>query len=151
LKFGFGGRQILVVMAMLVRVLNLVPAACGLASTIALIPASIYTGRKLAGIRKRLMMHTDARIKLCSEVVTGELLWGRKWEVGLVGRGKVVDDNFKLWLYIRPLRRRGEREGGEVVDAHVRLSMISHTWKSGGGGNRLFQTFSCQLVQQSHD
>lgn len=56
---------------MLVRVVHFIPAACGLASTIALIPVSIYTGRKLAGIRKQLMAHTDARIKLCSEVVTG--------------------------------------------------------------------------------
>lgn len=64
-------RQILVVMGMLVRVVHPIPAACGLASTIALIPFSIVTGRKLASIRKQLMQHSDARIKLCSEVVTG--------------------------------------------------------------------------------
>ena len=63
--------QILVVMAMLVRVLHWVPAACGLASTVALIPLTIFTGRRLASIRKGLMLRTDARIKLCSEVVTG--------------------------------------------------------------------------------
>ena len=59
-------------MGMLVRVVHWLPAACGLASTIALIPASIFTGRKLAAIRKQLMLQTDARIKLCSEVVTGQ-------------------------------------------------------------------------------
>ena len=65
---------------MLVRVVHWVPAACGLASTVALIPFSVYTGRRLAGIRKQLMQHTDARIKLCSEVVTGEqepMFWSR--------------------------------------------------------------------------
>lgn len=61
-------------MAMLVRVVHVIPAACGLASTVAFIPFSIYTGRKLASIRKQLMQHTDARIKLCSEVVTGKTL-----------------------------------------------------------------------------
>lgn len=64
----------MVVMGMLVRVVHFIPAAAGLASTIALIPFSIFTGRKLASIRKQLMAHTDARIKLCSEVVTGEYL-----------------------------------------------------------------------------
>ena len=58
-------------MAMLVRVINWLPALCGLLSTIAFIPISIAMGKKLASIRKQLMLQTDARIKLCSEVVTG--------------------------------------------------------------------------------
>lgn len=64
-------RQILVVLALLVRVLHWAPALCGLSATIAMIPAGMITGRKLASIRRRLMARTDSRIKLCSEVVTG--------------------------------------------------------------------------------
>lgn len=67
-----GPFQILVVLGLLVRVIHVWPAVAGLAVTIALIPMTTLVGRKLSTVRKRLMGYTDARVKLCTEVVTGE-------------------------------------------------------------------------------
>lgn len=65
--------QILVVMVLLTRVIGWAPALCGLLSTIMFIPITFFLGKKLASIRKQLMLQTDARIKLCTEIVTGNL------------------------------------------------------------------------------
>ena len=58
-------------MGLLVRVIHLVPALAGLGVTIALIPLTTLVGRQLAAIRKQLVGYTDARVKLCTEVITG--------------------------------------------------------------------------------
>ncbi|KAL4446696.1 hypothetical protein ABPG77_007940 [Micractinium sp. CCAP 211/92] len=66
-----GPFQILVVMALLVRIIHLVPALAGLGATLALIPLSTLVGRAMAAVRKELVAYTDARVKLCTEVITG--------------------------------------------------------------------------------
>ena len=63
--------QILVVMAMLVRVLGLLPAAVGLAVTASLVPFSTFVGRELGKLRKATVSATDERLKLTSEVLGG--------------------------------------------------------------------------------
>ena len=91
--------QILVVMGLLVRVIKWQAALAGLAATLALIPLSIAVGRALASVRKRLIGYTDARVKLCTEVITGGWAggqlgggvdgwegWAAGWPGGWVGR-----------------------------------------------------------------
>ena len=63
--------QILSVMAMLIRILHVLPALAGLAVTVLLIPLSSLVARRLGHIRKRIVKLTDARIKLSSEVILG--------------------------------------------------------------------------------
>jgi ATP-binding cassette, subfamily C (CFTR/MRP), member 1 len=63
--------QILVVMAMLVRVITPLPALAGLAVTLLLIPASTMVGKKLARIRKNVVQCTDIRVKACTEIILG--------------------------------------------------------------------------------
>lgn len=63
--------QILVVMGLLVRVIHWQPALAGLAATLALIPLTMVVGKALANVRRRLVGFTDARVKLCTEVITG--------------------------------------------------------------------------------
>jgi len=66
-----GPVQILAVMALLVRIIHFIPAMVGLAVTVALIPLSALVAKALARIRKKVVALTDARVKLCSEVITG--------------------------------------------------------------------------------
>lgn len=63
--------QILVVMAMLVRVLGPLPAAVGLAVTASLVPLSTLVGRELGRLRKETVAATDERLKMTSEVLGG--------------------------------------------------------------------------------
>ena len=63
--------QILTVMAMLIRILHVLPAVAGLAVTVLLIPLSSLVARRLGQIRKRIVKLTDARVKLASEVILG--------------------------------------------------------------------------------
>lgn len=58
-------------MGLLVRVINWAPALAGLGVTVALIPLSALVGRTLARVRRELVGYTDARVKLCTEVITG--------------------------------------------------------------------------------
>lgn len=58
-------------MAMLVRVLGLLPAAVGLAVTASLVPFSTFIGRELGKLRKATVSATDERLKLTSEVLGG--------------------------------------------------------------------------------
>ncbi len=62
----------LVIMAMLVRLLTWVPALTGLLVTGALLPVGALMGRAMDRARRVMVKHTDERIKLVSEVVTGE-------------------------------------------------------------------------------
>ena len=66
-----GPLQIFVVLALLVRVIQPIPALVGLGVTVALIPLSAFVARALGRVRKRVVALTDARVKLCSEVITG--------------------------------------------------------------------------------
>jgi ATP-binding cassette subfamily C (CFTR/MRP) protein 1 len=66
-----GPFQILAVMALLARVIRPAPAAVSLAVTVALIPLSAAASHVLAAVRRRVVALTDARVKLCSEVITG--------------------------------------------------------------------------------
>jgi ATP-binding cassette subfamily C (CFTR/MRP) protein 1 len=63
--------QILMVMAMLIRVLSFWPAFVGLMVTVGLIPLSSFVARALARVRKKIVGLTDARVKLSSEVILG--------------------------------------------------------------------------------
>jgi len=63
--------QILTVMAMLIRILHVLPAVAGLAVTVLLIPLSSLVARRLGQIRKRIVKLTDERVKLSSEVILG--------------------------------------------------------------------------------
>lgn len=78
-------------MGLLVRVIHLLPALAGLGVCVALIPLSALVGRQLGAIRRRLVAHTDSRVKLCTEIITGgwlgwplgpragQLCWGLDW------------------------------------------------------------------------
>lgn len=66
-----GPFQIMVVMGMLVRVLRLLPSLSALMVTLLLIPISTLVGRALDRARRDMVQHTDARVKLASEIVTG--------------------------------------------------------------------------------
>jgi ATP-binding cassette subfamily C (CFTR/MRP) protein 1 len=66
-----GPVQIVAVMALLVRIIHFIPAMVGLAVTVALIPLSALVAKALARVRKKVVALTDARVKLCSEVITG--------------------------------------------------------------------------------
>lgn len=75
--------QILVVMGLLVRVIHLLPALAGLGATLALIPLSAVVGKLMASVRREMVGHTDARVKLATEVITGERAppAGTGWDV----------------------------------------------------------------------
>lgn len=60
--------QIVAVCALLVRVMGFWPAFAGLMTTFVLMPASSFLGRRLARARKAIVGHTDARVKLTTEV-----------------------------------------------------------------------------------
>lgn len=66
-----GPLQILVVMVLLMRILHPIPALVGLGVTVALIPLSAIVAQVLSCIRSQAIRLTDARIKLCGEVITG--------------------------------------------------------------------------------
>jgi hypothetical protein len=63
--------QIIVVMALLIRVLTVWPALAGLAVTIAIIPTTMLLGKLLTSARRESMAAADQRIKLMTEVITG--------------------------------------------------------------------------------
>jgi hypothetical protein len=72
-------------MALLIRILTLWPALAGLGVTVAIIPMTTGLGKLLAAVRRESMAAADARVKLITEVITGEGLWskgsgrGRGW------------------------------------------------------------------------
>lgn len=66
-----GPFQILAVMGLLIRIIHVWPALVGLGVTVAIIPLSTFVARALARIRKDVMVLTDARVKVSSEVILG--------------------------------------------------------------------------------
>lgn len=62
------GKQIGVVMAMLVRLMGWAPSLAGLVVAAGLIPASGFIGRRLGKIRRSLVSLTDARVRMTREV-----------------------------------------------------------------------------------
>ena len=63
--------QITVIMLLLARLVHWQPALAGLGATAVLVPLTAAITRKAAAVRKRLVERTDARVKLCTETVTG--------------------------------------------------------------------------------
>ena len=59
------------VLALLTRILTWLPALAGFTVTVALIPASTWMAKKQASIRRQVMLNTDKRVKLTSEVIAG--------------------------------------------------------------------------------
>ncbi|GBF89551.1 canalicular multispecific organic anion transporter [Raphidocelis subcapitata] len=66
-----GPFQIIVVMALLIRILSIWPALAGLLVTIALLPMTMGLGKLLARVRRQSIAAADARVKLVTEVITG--------------------------------------------------------------------------------
>ena len=66
--------QITVIVLLLARLVHWQPALAGLGATTVLVPLTAAITRKAAAVRKRLVERTDARVKLCTETVTGAQL-----------------------------------------------------------------------------
>lgn len=63
--------QILIVMGLLVTIMGWAATMAGFAVTVVMIPSSTLVGRYLQAARKEMLKHTDARVKLSTEIVTG--------------------------------------------------------------------------------
>jgi ATP-binding cassette subfamily C (CFTR/MRP) protein 10 len=63
--------QILLVMGLLIRIMGWAATLAGLVVTVIMIPASTLIGGVINTSRKEMLKHTDARVKLSTEVVTG--------------------------------------------------------------------------------
>ena len=59
-------------MALLVRIMSFAPAMAGLVVTVIMIPLSTFIGKALGKARREMVKQTDARVKLASEIITGE-------------------------------------------------------------------------------
>ena len=55
-------------MLLLVRVMGAAPALAGIAVTLLMLPAGSMATQRLTSVRKDLLTHSDARIKLTTEV-----------------------------------------------------------------------------------
>ena len=64
--------QIVVLMALLIRMLTWQSAMTGLGVTLGIIPLSIWVGRLQTRVRLNVVEKTDARVKLTGEVLSGE-------------------------------------------------------------------------------
>ena len=64
--------QIVVLMALLIRMLTWQSAMTGLGVTLGIIPFSIWVGRLQTKVRLHVVQKTDARVKLTGEVLSGE-------------------------------------------------------------------------------
>jgi len=67
-------------MGLIVRIMGWAPTMAGMAVTVIMIPSSTIVGRLLGASRKEMLKHTDARVKLSTEIVTGEDCEARKCE-----------------------------------------------------------------------
>ncbi|GAX75363.1 hypothetical protein CEUSTIGMA_g2807.t1 [Chlamydomonas eustigma] len=82
-----GPFQILVVMGLLIRIMGWAATLAGLVVTVIMIPASTLIGRVINTSRKEMLKHTDARVKLSTEVVTGiKAIKLYAWEEAYVDR-----------------------------------------------------------------
>eukprot|EP00198_Chlamydomonas_reinhardtii_P014120 XP_001703457.1 ABC transporter, multidrug resistance associated protein [Chlamydomonas reinhardtii] len=89
-----GPFQILCVMFLLVRIMHWAPSMAGLAVTIVIIPLTTLLGKALAKSRREQIKFTDARVKLCSEVITGiKAIKLYAWEGPYVDRIMDLRDN----------------------------------------------------------
>lgn len=59
-------------MGLLVRIMHWAPAMAGLAITVVMIPLSTLIGKALGKARREMVKQTDARVKLATEIITGE-------------------------------------------------------------------------------
>lgn len=77
------------------------PALAGLAVTIAFIPASTWLGKKIGAVRKELVKLTDARVKLCTEVITvSQLMSQLMSHGGHEGKSRVLGGRFSSVVHI---------------------------------------------------
>ncbi|KAG2442750.1 hypothetical protein HXX76_002831 [Chlamydomonas incerta] len=89
-----GPFQILCVMFLLVRIMHWAPSMAGLGVTIVIIPLTTLLGKALAKSRREQIKFTDARVKLCSEVITGiKAIKLYAWEGPYVDRIMGLRDN----------------------------------------------------------
>lgn len=85
-----GPFQIIGALGLLFMVIGIVPALCGLGVMLLLMPFSTFMLTFLTRVRKRLVLCTDARVKLISEVISGiKAIKLYAWEVPFRKR---VDD-----------------------------------------------------------
>jgi len=63
--------KLIAIMALLSRIIHVVPAFVGLCVTIVMIPAGSLVAKRLARMRRELLKRTDARVKYITEFVTG--------------------------------------------------------------------------------
>ena len=60
-------------MLLLMRIIHVLPAVAGLAVTVILVPITTVVSRRLSKVRRALIKCTDDRVKLVTEVITGQL------------------------------------------------------------------------------
>ncbi len=63
---------IMVVLLLLSRLVGWHASIGGFLASVLLVPASAALMRRIATVRRRLVALSDARVKLCSEIVSGE-------------------------------------------------------------------------------
>ena len=73
--------QILVVMGLLMRIIHVFPALAGLTVTVILVPITTVVSRRLAKVRRALIKCTDDRVKLVTEVITGNWIPVSVWHL----------------------------------------------------------------------
>jgi hypothetical protein len=85
---------------MLVRLLGWPAALAGLSVTVAIIPLSAAVGKRLAQARKDMVNHSDARVKLATEVITGGYIGN---ELELFKVAALVSTYVMLYALFMPL------------------------------------------------
>ena len=65
-------------MGLLMRIIHVFPALAGLTVTIILVPITTVVSRRLRNVRKALLKCTDDRVKLVTEVITGQFYPSQK-------------------------------------------------------------------------
>ena len=71
LKHAGAGAQLVVFMLLLSRVVGWWAAIAALVTTVSVMPVTAWFGGRQSTSRARLIGLTDARVKLCSEAVSG--------------------------------------------------------------------------------
>ena len=67
--------QMTVFMLLLSRLVGWWSALAGVVTTVMVLPVSAWVGSRQSASRERLIALTDARVKLCSEAVSGGMHW----------------------------------------------------------------------------
>ena len=67
------GSQITIILLLLSRLVGWHACIAGFLTSLLLVPVASALMRRVASVRQRLAPLTDARVKLCSEIVAGEM------------------------------------------------------------------------------